>query len=374
MIGKHAQKYDPLILHLTLTRALGLSFLLVHWILTSGEAMGMLLLLGLLIFIILRQYLPDNRWILLGGGIFIGGLGFLWPVAVLSFSIPVFEGFLGKTPYWILPGLLLGSLGWDLNLPLIVIFISAGFLGHLHRTAIRERDYYKEQSDRERQSRYQAEGLNEELLSLRQEVLEMTELAERNRIAQQLHDDVGHELTGAVLGLQAFESILQERELEPLEEELFHKVAERINNSARILRETVHNMKPYVPLGIDDLSRMIEDFKDLPLTVKVFGNTEKVPIHYWVILKTALKEGLTNVLRHSKAAKVSLQVDIAPSVLRFSLENDGTPTGKSFEEGMGLRSLRQRTRAYGGTLSVAREKDLFRLIIVLPLSKEALHE
>lgn len=332
--------------------------------------MGMLLFLGLLIFLILRQFLPNNQWVLFFGGVFAGGLGLLWPIAILSFSIPVFEGWLGKKPFWILPGLLLVSLSGDVNLPLIFIYIFAGFLGYLFRTAIRERDYYKDESDWERRLRYEAEGLNEELLSLRQEVLEMTELAERNRIAQQLHDDVGHEITGAVLGLQAFASILEERGMEPLEEELFHKIAERVNNSARVLRETVHNMKPYVPLGLDDLNRLIDDFKNLPVKVKVFGNTEKVPIHYWVLLKTALKEGLTNVLRHSKASMVIIQMDITPNVLRFSLENDGVFWGDSFEEGMGLRSIRQRTKAYGGTLSVVKDKDYFRLIIVLTLPEE----
>lgn len=375
MIRKQAQKYDPLTLQLNLTRAIGLIILWVHWIITSGEAIGMFLLLGLIIFLILRQYLPKNRLVLFGGGVFVGGLSCLWPMAFIAISFPVFEGYLENKPFLILPGLLLGSIRWDVNITPIFVLVFAGFLGYLHRTAIQERDYYKDEADRERRSRYEAEGLNEELLSLRQEMLEMTKLAERNRIAQKLHDDVGHELTGAVLGLQAFESIFKERDLKPLEEELFYKIEERVNNSAQILRETVHNMKPYIPLGIENFNLFVEDFKDIPVTFKVFGNTENVPMHYWILLKAALKEGLTNILRHSNASKVLLQVDITLNVLRFSLENDGTISGKFYEEGMGLRSLRKRIKAYGGTVSVANEKEYFRLIIVMPLWKdEKFHE
>ncbi len=370
MVRKETQKYDSLTLQLNLTRVCGLILLGVHWMITSGKSTGMLLLLGLLIFLTLCQYLPNNPWILLGGGIFVGCLGFIVPTVAISFSIPVFEGFLRNKPFWILPGFFLGYFGWEINLTLIFILIFAGLLGRLHKTARQEKDYYKYQWDRERRSRYETEGLNEELLSLRQEVIEMTELSERNRIAQQLHDDVGHELTGAVLGLQAFRSMMEDGRLQPSEKELFNKIVERVNNSSWILRETVHNMKPYVLLGIENLNLLIKDFKDIPVNFKVFGNTEKVPMHYWILLRTALKEGLTNVLRHSKASRVLAQLDITPSVLRFSLENDGIALGRFFEEGMGIRSLRQRTKAYGGTFSVVKEKEHFRLVIVLPLPKE----
>src|SRR5690554_6928535 len=146
MMRKRVQKYDPLMLQLNLFRALGLIFLWVHWVLTSGEGIGILLLLGLLIFLFLRQYLPSNLWVLLGGAIFAGALGFVWPPAILAFCVPVFEGSLINKPLWIVPGLILVSLGAGEDLSMIFIFIFAGFLGYLHRIALQQRNYYKNQS------------------------------------------------------------------------------------------------------------------------------------------------------------------------------------------------------------------------------------
>lgn len=341
--------------------------------------MGMVLILGILIFSILRAYFPSLRATILLEGLFVGGVSSIFPQLALAYCIPIFEGSLAKKSLWTLPGLLVGILGWEFSSTLILLFIIGWFLGRVFRVAKEERDYYKEETDFERRGRYEAEGLNRDLLFLQEEVLRMAELAERNRIAQQLHDDVGHELTGAVLGLQAFESMLEDRELEPHQQEIFDKVKERVNTGATVLRQTVHNMKPYVPLGVDDLRGIAEDFRDLPIEFKAFGNTEQVPVHHWVLLRTAFKEGLTNIVRHAQATKVKAQLDITPNILRFSLENDGVGGENNrigtkapvLEEGIGLKSLRQRTKSYGGNFSatVMNGDDLFRLVIVLPLDE-----
>ncbi|MPW25455.1 sensor histidine kinase [Alkalibaculum sp. M08DMB] len=377
---KIKQKYDSLSVYLNLTRAISIVLLFSYWVRTSGEALGMVLILGILIFSILRQYLPGESIIIFLEGLFVGGLSYLWPDISIAYCIPIFEGYLEKKTAWIIPGLIFVTFRGSINFIIIFVFIAGGFLGCILRVAKNERDYYKEESDIERRRRYEAENLNKEFLSLREEVFQMVELAERNRIAQQLHDDVGHELTGAVLGLQAFESIIEELELESYEKELFQKAKQRVDNSATVLRQTVHNMKPYVSLGVEDLRGIVEEFCDIPISLKVFGNTEKVPIHYWFLLKTALKEGLTNIIRHANTTNVKAQLDVTQNILRFSLENDGVIIAKNIantyvnkyldlNEGMGLRSLRQRTKSYGGNFSAAiiAGEDKFRLIIVLPL-------
>jgi two-component system, NarL family, sensor histidine kinase DesK len=384
---KIKEKYDPLVMQLSLTRSFGFFFFFSYWVITSDRALGMILLLGILIFSILRQYFPESSRIIFAMGLFVGILCFVLPELAVAYSAAIFEANLEKKNLLIIPGLILGIFIWEINFMLIAILLLGGFLGVILRTAKEQRDYYKEESDIERRSRHEAEGLNKEILSLQEEVFQMTELSERNRIAQQLHDEVGHELTGAVLGLQVFEAMLEVHDLEPYEKEIFEKVKERVNNSATVLRQTVHNMKPYAPLGVDDLLRIVEDFPDLSINLKTFGNTEDVPVRYWALLKTTLKEGLTNIMRHSKAEKVKVQLDVAPSLLRFSLENDGVIRDKnkadfydneadSFTEGMGLRSLRQRTKAYGGNLTatIMKGEDIFRLIIVLPLLREDHYE
>mgnify|MGYP001132720666 CR=1 FL=1 len=384
---KTTYKYDPLEQHLTFTRIFALAVLWFYWILTTNDALEIILFLGLVIFTMFRYFYPKKAAVILAAGLFTGVMVFLQPHFAVVFAIPLFEGVLLKKLRYLLPGGILAFIRWEPSLGGVMVILMAGIIGYLFRITFRERDYYRDESDWERRKRYETENTNSELLSMREEILHMTELSERNRIAQRLHDDVGHELTGAVLALQALSSMLEEYDLTPQELVMYHQMEERVKKSAKSLRDTVHKMKPSLPLGIDALQEIIHDFDQLPLTFRLYGNPESVPVYYWVFLRRALKEGLTNVMRHAEAKAILLQLDITPRIIRFNLENDGlkteeTPAGfrrngkKTFIEGIGLRSLRQRTMAYGGSFSAARipAEDRFRLVIILPLREEAHHE
>lgn len=80
------------------------------------------------------------------------------------------------------------------------------------------------------------EAFNQSLLNQKEETYQLIELSERNRIAQTLHDEVGHELTGAVLGLQALESMKVKDQLTQAQTEMFDKVEKRVRDSTNQLR------------------------------------------------------------------------------------------------------------------------------------------
>ena len=62
-----------------------------------------------------------------------------------------------------------------------------------------------------------------------------------------------------------------------------------------------------------------------------------------------VQEGLTNVLRHSDAQTVRIDVVQSPAQVRIAVRDDGDP-GASVPEGFGLRSLRERAEELGGSL------------------------
>ena len=93
--------------------------------------------------------------------------------------------------------------------------------------------------------------------------------------------------------------------------------------------------------------------------------TLDLPVYLWSVLEACLKEGLTNVIRHSQATQVDVVLDVNPFIVRLCVQNDGEAVGRA-KDGVGLRNLRQRARAVGGSISV-NDTNGFRLVCVLPL-------
>lgn len=191
-------------------------------------------------------------WTVLLDQLFCLGTVPFWPGAVYGLGLPLFEAVRGGRAWLFIPGLL-GCIYFQSSLPLVVVLLQAALSGWVIRAWAEEAGVYRDEADRQRRERYELESLREELLTANVQIARMAELAERNRIAQDLHDNVGHELTGAVLALQAFEKLRQESD--PLADEMLEHTKERLTSSARQLREAAHGIKPVVPVGIERFER-----------------------------------------------------------------------------------------------------------------------
>ncbi|SCY91392.1 sensor histidine kinase [Alkaliphilus peptidifermentans] len=348
-----------------LWRVIGLCLLCILWLRSQGGEVGVVLLLFLSIMALARWRFVLPEWMVIIDQLACFLIIPHWPAAYYFLAIPMFEAMLiGK--HWIMIPTVVALLYLPPPIILIAVFIQAGFTGWVLRCWWKEMKLYRQEADLQRRSRYELEALKSELLVSNIQGARMAELTERNRIAQQLHDEVGHEITAAVLALQAFEQLW--REDDPLANEMFIQAQKRLSNSALYLRETVHNMKPVKAIGIDSLLEISNGFSICPVNFQAYGDTSRVPVYLWSILEPCLKEALTNVMRHAKASKVDVDLDVNPNIIRLSIQNDGS-VSNSDVIGIGMRNLRQRARAVGGSLSID-TSDGFRLICVLPLDKD----
>jgi len=100
----------------------------------------------------------------------------------------------------------------------------------------------------------------------------------------------------------------------------------------------------------------------------VFGDTRHVPVFVWNVLESCLNEALTNIGKHANPRNIIVEVDVTSHIIRLCIENDGGYyTGESKKGiGTGLRNLRHRLVATGGSLAVAHGKT-FRLVCVVPI-------
>ncbi len=348
-----------------LWRLLGLLLLCLLWLQGDGDEGGVILLLFLSIMTLARWRFHLPGWSVLIDQVACLIAMIYWPLAAFALVIPLFESMYQRKPLFSLSIIMFVIVYPETSFLLVGVFIQVALTGAVVGGWTQETKRYQREADRQRRDRYVLEKLKEELLLANAQGALLAELSERNRIAQQLHDEVGHELTASVLALQAYEQLLKEDD--SAAEEMFSEAQQRLNNSAAYLRETVHNLKPVKNFGIEGLQEISDRFTLCPVNFRVFGDTSKIPAHLWSILYPCLKEALTNTIRHAKPTRVEISLDVSPHILRLSVYNDGVvKNSKAQEAGVGLRNLRHRTKAVGGSISIDTTYG-FLLICVLPL-------
>ncbi|AKL95963.1 integral membrane sensor signal transduction histidine kinase [Clostridium aceticum] len=353
---------------IVLWRILGLFLLCMLWLRDHDSEIGVVLLLFLMMMAVARWRFSLSGWmVIIDQAACLVTIPF-WSYAAFGLAMPLFEGMLIGKLWFLVPGLIWMFIYFQMSIPLIAVLAVAVLSGWTIRSWSLETNIYRQEADQQRRDRYELESLKGELLLANVQTARMAELAERNRIAQELHDDVGHELTAAVLALQAFEQLWKEEN--PLARDMFVQAQQRLSNSALYLRERVHNMKPVMMIGLEGLKAICNGFTMCPIHFQSYGDTSSVPAYLWSILEPCLKEALTNAARHAKATKVNISLDVNPHIVRLSIHDDGIG-GSGDSDGIGIRNLRQRAKAVGGSISIDTDEG-FQLICVLPMEKRSL--
>ncbi|SDN90493.1 sensor histidine kinase [Alkalicoccus daliensis] len=344
-----------------------LIILSVLWLQGEGNE-GILLLLFLTVMTLIRWRFELSSWSILIEQTILLVSVLIFPSAAYGLALHVFESMQKKQPWLTLPAFLFAAVYHDTSFIMFGGFILAAMIGGTLSGWLQDTKLYQREADEQRRIRYELEHVREELLLANAQGSRIAELAERDRIARRLHDDVGHEITASVLALHAFEELWKEND--PEAKEVFEQLQERVISSADYLRETVHNLKPAEEFGVDGMYNIINHFTLCPVYFHVFGDSSRVPAHLWTILYPVLKEALTNIVRHAKPSQVDIKLDISRYIARLSIYNDDEREAKgSGSAGIGLRNLRYRAKSVGGSI-VTDNSEGFRLICVLPIENK----
>ncbi|MCL2401984.1 MAG: histidine kinase [Oscillospiraceae bacterium] len=342
----------------------GFSLLFALWIL-NGEIAGFFLLLLLVIMSLLRFRVSGTKYTVLLDLAACVAMVTLWEYAPYALAVPLFSAmYLGIYPAAIAVIYLFFNFE-----PLLAVTLAFGtlcglFLGFWER----ERNDKLTLRDTAAGRYYELESLQSDLTAALAQVERMTAVAERTRIARDIHDNAGHEIVAAYISLQTARTMLDNQSTDGLE--LYDAALERLNTGANKIREAVHNLSAVTFLGVDNLRDTCRRFPACKVDFNVYGDTTRVPIYVWTVLEACLNEGLTNAARHASATLVSVDLDVTPHIVRLCIENDGV-TKTNGKSGNGIRNLRHRAAAIGGSLSVD-AGEVFRVICVIPIKEDVL--
>ncbi len=203
---------------------------------------------------------------------------------------------------------------------------------------------------------------NTRLLKAQEEIEQLAKVAERERIARDLHDVLGHTLSVIILKSE-LAGKLMDRDPQRAGNEI--REVEQISRQA--LSDVREAIRGYRTRG---LSAELAQAKATLETAGIAVNcqVEKIVLQALQesVLSMALKEGVTNVVRHANARNCCLRLEQRNGSCRLAIEDDGRGGGHS--EGNGLRGMRERVEMIGGSLSRALESGT-KLIITIPLKE-----
>jgi len=192
---------------------------------------------------------------------------------------------------------------------------------------------------------------------------------ERNRIAHDLHDVIGHALTVSLLHISSARLALAE---DPSEAGDALAEAERLaQQSLADVRAVVGLMKdPSAPAplpGVDQIDDLVESFRRAgsPVDYGVEGDLSELTATEGLTVYRILQEALTNVARHAPGAAVAVLLEVGDGGTRVQVDSDGAP-GRASPDGAGLTGMRERAEAMGGELTAGPSGAGWRVEAVLP--------
>jgi signal transduction histidine kinase len=208
---------------------------------------------------------------------------------------------------------------------------------------------------REQRARAELAAANDQLRRAAEQAEELATARERNRLARDIHDGLGHHLTVVQMQLQAAGTVLAHdpQKAGELLEKAQHQTREAladVRRSVSALRET-----PDGPALPDVLAGLARDSCDggVATTVDVLGASRPLPPQTADSLFRSAQEGLTNVRKHAGAEQAVVVLDYTrPDVVRLEVRDDGRGVGDGAGSGFGLRGLSERVRMLGGTVAV----------------------
>ncbi|MGW2254240.1 sensor histidine kinase [Kitasatospora sp. NPDC001660] len=183
---------------------------------------------------------------------------------------------------------------------------------------------------------------NRELVAARAEVARLASEAERNRIARDLHDLLGHSLT-AITVKSRLAQRLAVKDLDQAVEEM--AAVEGLSRQALAdVRAAVSGYRE-VTLAAE-LARGRELLRAAGVVADLPGATDAVSPAHRELFGWVVREGLTNVVRHARASRCTVLVADASVEIR----DDGPGAGPGVGDGKGLAGLRERVAAAGGSV------------------------
>ena len=227
-----------------------------------------------------------------------------------------------------------------------------------------------------REGQDRTEMLLAQLEDAREEQTRAAAIAERGRIASELHDVLAHSLSAAAIQLQGARLLAEREQTTTTMREAIDRAGELVKDGLADARQAVGALRGDRLPGVNELGALIDSFSAdmaLEITLRVEGSARALPADAGLALYRGAQEALTNVARYAPGASVTVVLSYEPDRTTLSVEDrvaaTTPPAGAGLADvggGRGLAGMRERLERAGGSMQAGPTDAGWRVELQVP--------
>lgn len=204
------------------------------------------------------------------------------------------------------------------------------------------------------------EEKNATLLANQDYEIHVATLTERNRIAREIHDNLGHILSRCLLQIGALIAINKESNIK----ESLLAVKETLTLGMDSIRKSIHDLHDESIDLYDQICKLTKEFSFCPikLSYDIIENPVKKLKYSFISI---VKETLSNIIKHSNATEVSIILKEHPGFYQLIIQDNGIVRNFHPDKGIGLNNIQDRVAAFNGNININIDNG-FKIFISIP--------
>lgn len=216
------------------------------------------------------------------------------------------------------------------------------------------------------------EEKNRSILENQDYEINIATLNERNRIAKEIHDHIGHLLSRSLIQIGALLTL----EKNPLIKEELTSLKDSLSEGMDSIRTSIHNMHDESIDLYSVVLKLVKDFKFCDVEYH-YDIISPLPLKVRYCFIAVTKEALNNIMKHSSATKVVIIFAEEPALYRLIIDDNGNTSEKEkalarrvllsneYISGIGLQNMNERVRGLNGNFQIIADKG-FKIFITIP--------
>ncbi len=209
--------------------------------------------------------------------------------------------------------------------------------------------------------------LNNEI-EYKNQIIYTSQLEERNKITQEIHDKLGHSISGSLMQLEAANLIMDKDSQQS--KKIIQSTIRVLREGMESIRATLKNIKPESQqIGINKIKLLVDEFKsndEITGGLYYSGNIDKISYLEWKVIYENVKEALTNIRKYSRAKTFKVDIKVLNKFIKVEIKDDGRGCQKIIR-GLGISGIEERTLNLNGK-AIIDGSDGFSVIILLPIN------
>lgn len=254
----------------------------------------------------------------------------------------------------------LQSVDWRALLSIAAVLLLSVLLRYRSKMQFELHTKFNALTDEAREMSIQLKKQTRDLLEKQDFELNNATLNERNRIAREIHDNVGHLLSSAILQSGALLTINRDEKVA----DSLKTLKDTLNQAMNSIRESVHRLYDE---SVDLKAQILQiaarfTFCELTCDYHINSNPD---IKVKMAFISVVKEALSNIIRHSNATQASIVLREHPALYQLIIRDNGTVRNFNPGEGLGLKNMTDRIEALNGNINILTQNG-FEIFISVP--------